>query len=682
MVLALLALVMSYLGRAVLRPEPFAARAVATLRDQAVQDDVADHLTDAFVQSGSGDLVAVRPAIRALTGSIIGTNAFAALFRRGVLDAHRAATHQHGGAIFVSVRDAAVLIDGALARFSPGAAQKLGAERVATLLTLRPGAVVLDLVRIAERVYTGAWVAAIVALLLAVAAIWVSRDRRATIRRLGFGLALGGLVIVAAYVIGGVVVRHAGPAGRGAVAAAVWRSFLGGLRGQALIAATAGAVVAAIASQPRLADGATWRRLLIGDDVPIRVGLGRSVALIAAGVAILLEPAAALTLAAIAAGIYAVYRGAKAAAVWIRRAAAARAERPRARGRSIPGLGWGVLVVVVLAGAAALIVDGEGSEAPAATSETCNGFAELCSRPLNDVAFAATHNSMASVTIPTWNFGQQDGTIADQLAYGVRGLLIDTYYGESSGGRVRTDLASLPKRATAVQEIGEPAVNAAERLRARIGPAGTGKRGIYLCHGFCELGAVSLDSALADIRSYLVANPGAVVMIINQDEGVTPVDIERAFDRAGLLDLVYRGPLGPFPTLGEMVESGQRLVVMAENDAGDVPWYHLAYAKGLQETPFRFRTAAALTEESQVAASCRPNRGQASAPLFLLNHWVDTTPAPRPSLAAIVNERAVLLGRARRCERIRHRLPNLVAVDFYRRGDLLGVVDELNGVGR
>jgi hypothetical protein len=681
-VLALLALVMSYLGRAVLRPEPFADRAVATLRDQAVQDDVADHLTDAFVQSGSGDLVAVRPAIRALTGSIIGTNAFTALFRRGVLDAHRAATHQHGGAIFVSVRDAAVLIDGALARFSPGAAQKLGAERVATLLTLRPGAVVLDLVRIAERVYTAAWIAAIVAVLLAVAAIWVSRDRRATIRRLGFSLAVGGLVIVAAYVIGGVVVRHAAPAGRGAVAAAVWRSFLGGLRGQALIAATAGAVVAAIASQPRLADGATWRRLLIGDDVPIRVGLGRSVALIAAGVAILLEPAAALTLAAIAGGIYAVYRGAKAATIWIRRAAAAWAKHPRARGRSIPGLGWGVLVVVVLAGAAALIVDGEGSEAPAATSETCNGFAELCSRPLNDVAFAATHNSMASVTIPTWNFGQQDGTIADQLTYGVRGLLIDTYYGESSGGRVRTDLASLPKRATAVQEIGEPAVNAAERLRARIGPTGTGKRGIYLCHGFCELGAVSLDSALADIRSYLVANPGAVVMIINQDEGVTPVDIERAFDRAGLLDIVYRGPLGPFPTLAEMVKSGQRLVVMAENDAGDVPWYHLAYANGLQETPFRFRTAAALTEESQVAASCRPNRGQASAPLFLLNHWVDTTPAPRPSLAAIVNERAVLLGRARRCERIRHRLPNLVAVDFYRRGGLLGVVDELNGVGR
>lgn len=231
-----------------------------------------------------------------------------------------------------------------------------------------------------------------------------------------------------------------------------------------------------------------------------------------------------------------------------------------------------------------------------------------------------------------------------------------------------------------MEEIGEPAVKAAERLRAQIGPAGTGKRGIYLCHTFCELGSVSLSSALGEIRSFLVANPGTVVTIINQDEGVTPSDIERAFQQAGLLDLVYRGPLGPFPTLRQMIDAGQRLVVMAENDAGEVPWYHLAYAKGLQETPFRFRAAAALTEQSQLQSSCRPNRGPESAPLFLLNHWVDTSPTPRASLAEIVNERAVLLRRARACQRIRHRLPNLVAVDFYKRGDILGVVDLLNGV--
>jgi hypothetical protein len=635
-----------------------------------------------LVNVGGGDLITVRPVVRALARAVIGTPAFAALFRRGVLDAHRAATHQHGGAIFVNVRDAGVLVDGALARFAPGAASRLGAERVTRVLTVHPGGGVLDVVRVAERVYKAAWIAAILAALLAIAAIWTSADRRGTVRRLGVGLALGGLVIVAVYVIGGAVVRHAAPPGHGAVAAAVWRSFLDGLRGQALVVATAGAVVAAIASQRRLTEAASWWRLLTGDDVPIRVGVGRSAALIAAGVAILLEPGAALTLGAIAVGLYVVYRGVQATAVWIGRAATERAKRPRDSRRGVPGLGVAALVVVVLAAAAALVVAGEGSEAPAATPQTCNGFTELCGRRLNDVALAATHNSMASVTIPTWLFGQQDGTIADQLREGVRGLLIDTYYGESTGGRVRTDLASLPKRATAVAEIGEPAVKAAERLRARIGPAGTGKRGIYLCHTFCELGSVSLDSALADIRSFLVANPGAVVTIINQDEGVTPTDIERAFDQAGLLDLVYRGPVDSFPTLRQMINSNQRLVVLAENDAGQVPWYHLAYASALQETPFRFRTAAALTEQSQLAISCRANRGPASAPLFLLNHWVDTSPAPRASLADIVNARSALLGRARTCERIRHRLPNLVAVDFYRRGGLLGVVNTLNGVGQ
>ncbi len=55
-------------------------------------------------------------------------------------------------------------------------------------------------------------------------------------------------------------------------------------------------------------------------------------------------------------------------------------------------------------------------------------------------------------------------------------------------------------------------------------------------------------------------------------------------------------------------------------------------------------------------------------------------PLLRPSLAAQVNADAVLLRRAQACRRLRDRLPNLVAVDLYRRGDVLGVVDALNGI--
>jgi hypothetical protein len=45
-----------------------------------------------------------------------------------------------------------------------------------------------------------------------------------------------------------------------------------------------------------------------------------------------------------------------------------------------------------------------------------------------------------------------------------------------------------------------------------------------------------------------------------------------------------------------------------------------------------------------------------------------------------VNARDVLLPRLEECQEERGQLPNFVAVDYYSRGDLLPVVDELNGV--
>lgn len=178
---------------------------------------------------------------------------------------------------------------------------------------------------------------------------------------------------------------------------------------------------------------------------------------------------------------------------------------------------------------------------------------------------------MGSVTLPNFLSGQQDGTIAEQPADGIHGLLIDTYHGTAFPGGVRTDLERLPKTEVAKRELGAPAIEAALRIRSRLGTGGKGDPGIYLCHGFCEIGPVPLASALADLKTFLVSHPGEVVIVINQDEGVAAAEIERAFDTAGLLDLVYRGPLGPFPTLRRMIDSNQRLVVLAENDTGSVP---------------------------------------------------------------------------------------------------------------
>ena len=163
-----------------------------------------------------------------------------------------------------------------------------------------------------------------------------------------------------------------------------------------------------------------------------------------------------------------------------------------------------------------------------------------------------------------------------------------------------------------------------------------------------------------------------MVIIIIQDEGVAPADVARCFAETGLEELVYRGPVtAPWPTLGEMVARDERVVVYAENDAAGVDWYHPT-AGNIQETPYRFHDP---SEFSNV-----PHRGGTTGSLLLLNHWIETAPASNPRNAEIVNAYDVLLGRARACEQERGMLPNLVAVDFYRSGDLMRVVDTLNGV--
>jgi hypothetical protein len=337
---------------------------------------------------------------------------------------------------------------------------------------------------------------------------------------------------------------------------------------------------------------------------------------------------------------------------------------------------------VLLAGAALLagtLVVARAAATPSPpryTGEGCNGHRVLCDRRLDEVAFASTHNSMAAGSEPGWLFSQQEKGIGAQLRAGIRGLLIDTHYGVRTARGVKTDLeAEGTTRAKLIAEVGEPFVRAAERLRGRIGFRGGGAPEVFLCHGACEVGATPIVPALEEIRDFVVEHPREVIVISIEDK-VTPADTVEAFRRSGLLPFVYEGAARPpWPTLEALIDSGRRVVVFGENKTGHVPWYHPQF-RSVQETPFGFRSVAAM----RPPGSCRPNRGPADAPLFLLNHWIDTPPANRPSNAKIVNTYDTLLARARACQRRRHRLPNLVAVDFYRTGDVVRVVDTLNGV--
>jgi hypothetical protein len=77
--------------------------------------------------------------------------------------------------------------------------------------------------------------------------------------------------------------------------------------------------------------------------------------------------------------------------------------------------------------------------------------------------------------------------------------------------------------------------------------------------------------------------------------------------------------------------------------------------------------------------TCARNRGGRANSLFLVNHFIESVP-PRPTAAAPVNTLEFLERRARRCQRERRRVPNIIAVDFWETGDVVGAARALNGL--
>jgi hypothetical protein len=668
-----------YAQHALLDSDQFADRTTSALRDPAVRNVVGERVTDGLVLRNEPDLQTARPLIVSAVSGIVGGGAFSGLFHRAAADAHRAVFQHDQDTITLTLADVGTVAGAALETVRPDLARKLEQERGIVVSRERLGTTTADLVRFAHRVKILAWLLAALTLACAAAALWLAPDRREAVSRLGFAIATAGVVIVIGYLaVREIVLAGVADPDERAAAAAVWTAFLGDLRTFGWVLAGSGCVVAAAAAslirpielEARVA--AVWRGAT-REPGTTAGKLVRAGALLAAGVLVILQPLTVVQAAAIVAGVYVAYKGIEAALRAVYRPEDAEVRRSR-RGRVAI---VAALAAILVAGSAGAFVATGGTSAPAATGGRCNGSAALCDRPLDKVVMAATHNSM-SAPLPGWFSSQQDAGIGPQLADGIRGLLIDTHYADRlPNGRVRTDFAdeSTISNLKSQDGVSEASVEAALRLRERAGFRGEGVRGMYLCHTVCELGATPLADGLKEIHDFLVTHPDEVVVLINQDY-VTPADFVKAMTDAGLARYAFAGSMDT--TLGAMIAADTRLVVLAENHAGAAPWYRLAYAKLTQETPFSFASPEALINPATLAATCAPNRGPDDAPLFLINHWVTTDPAPRPSNAAEVNAYGPLLARAHECERVRHHVPNLIAVDFYRRGDVFRVVDTLN----
>ncbi len=686
----LVAAVFAYAQETLFDSRVFASRAVSVLEDEAIQRELSATIADQAIAQ-SPDLVAVRPLVEGVAGLLVSSAALQALLASGIEDVHASVVNGSEETLLITLENVGVLIRQGLQAAAPDLAA--GVSSSFDIPLFQGGdedfeGIVIDASQIADGLEIGHWIALAFALAAALGSIAYAPTRLAGIRRLGRSLAVGAIAALVIWQLGRGIVALQFPDGDPRdTARAVYGALLGDLRTWLLVLAGSGLVITAGASSTRdpIDVGALvariWGRVTsVPDNVPGKIL--RALILLLVGILALLNRDSVVDLAAFALGAIVIYAG---AAELMRLAAgnvrSKQAEYSAARDAE-EDLSRGGLLRVALVGAvllAGFVLVGLGSdddERPPAMVDTCNGHIELCDRTLDEVAFAGTHNSMSGATYDNWFFAQQEKGITEQLEAGIRALLVDPHYGVETPQGVATDLdKDLGSREKIEAGLGSEAVAAAEALRKQIGYEGGGDTEVFLCHGFCEVGTILWVEGLREVRDFLVLNPGEVV-VVSIEDATTPQDTVAEIEAAGLGDLIYTGPNGPWPTLREMIDSNQRLFVMAERDGGDPSWYRRQFDI-TQETPFSFDDPEQLEKKS----SCKPNRGPDDAPFFLMNNWIDTSPAPKPGNAKVVNQKQFLLDRVELCTEVRGVEPKILAVDFYEQGDVTGAVDELNGVG-
>jgi hypothetical protein len=679
-----------YAREEVFDADAFAKHASESLRDDRVDNAVANPIVDQVIKVGPDELINARPLLTAATRGVLASQEFRDAFRDAAARVHRQLFSRERDELILNIADAgAIVIDG-VKSISPQTAKKIPKDLQPGLIEITRSDFAITTVRTAEKVrFLGLFLPFLGIALLA-GSVAVAPDRRRGVVAASAAVAIACAVGFIALVIGrSVLLSHFdGDVTREAIGA-VFDNFLGGLRGWFIGVGVGAIVLAAAAStvgevEPTAPVRRVWERVIRTPESTAWRAI-RAVVLLLASVFVVVSPDLALNVVAVVLGAYGLFF-AMSEILFLIAPPPPEAERvplqKRVRPRAAIIAGGALVALLVLV--IVLLVGGDREvKRPGGPVEACNGYPELCDRELNEVAFPGAHNAMSAANAD-FITPNQETKIQDQLDAGIRVLLVDAYYGiKRSSGPVLTDLKREQDR-TKVNEalreqFGKDAAKRVQDIQQRVADSGEeGERSTYFCHIVCELGSIDLTETLGDVRKFLDTHPDEFLIMVIEDY-IDPEDVEKAFRDSGLVRYAYvhnRNTL--FPTLRELIESDKRILVMAENDngGGSIPWYHDGFEL-MQETPYTFKSA----DELRAAASCKPNRGTANSPLFQLNHWVEKLPRS-PKLGAEVNAYDFLIERARECRRRRGLLPNLVAVDFYDEGDIFEATRKLNRLGR
>jgi len=288
--------------------------------------------------------------------------------------------------------------------------------------------------------------------------------------------------------------------------------------------------------------------------------------------------------------------------------------------------------------------------AAAATSNpapVCNGHAQLCSRTYGNVTFVGAHDSYA---VGASNVAaNQDYNVTQQLNDGIR-LLQNQIHSQSDG--------------------------------------------LHLCHSECPLyDAGLLVNYLVLVRKWLSEHPNEVltILLVNIDD----VNIQLfadVYEAAGLVNVSF-APNAPsylldqWPTLSQMITTGQRLVTFVDTEANYTTAPYL-----INEFTNVWETGYDVTSPDW---PCTVNRskGNPTNMMYMANHFLDTTTTIL-GFSTLIPDKAQLnvtnaasgpgsLGQeVENCIALHGVPPNFLLVDFYDYGEgsVFDVAAQLNGV--
>ena len=738
-------LLSTWLEAEVFDAKSFSDRAVLLLDSPDVRAALADEMTEALVQNGPSQIASFQSVIRPVLADLLTTPVFRNSFRDAVRQAHEVIFTQDGSAALVNLSQALAVLAGSMQISNPDVAQNIPTGSDQFLVDFSDQFRDLELWKTAGELDQLAEGLLIASLVLGLLVVVLRRDIRRGFFKVGVAVVGSGLLLVAvAVVVPRVAATFVTDADLARAAQSAAEIFLGDLQVLGVWVIGYGVIAAALAtaSAPTHApvDARTvWATVRARWDAwqPTSQGgrIARAVLVIAAGVLIIVRRDVVVPMALVVVGAYITYVGVVMLLAIVGRTPVQRSEErvtsrrgedfvdQRSRTPALIGMGVVLVLLVSVLGLSGTLWARD--RASAADEQRCNGYAELCDRRIDEVAFPASHNSMSASRDPGWLFAENTYGIPAQLEFGIRALLVKTHYGIAAGVGVGGSQLVVTDRAA------EIAVNPTV-AEAQL-PPGSGERAaemakgvnidpnrsdLYLCHVYCEYGATRFVTALTYIKQFVDQNPDEVIILFIGDY-ISIDDTQKAFSDAGLADRLYAyDPTQPAPTLGEMVDARQNIFMLSEFSGTPPGWNNPGYGL-FQDTPFTFTDAQQLyvpgagpnptspvptgyvndtivDDDSSLSsgttlafgpdwtgvASCAPNRGTPDSPLFQINHWV--TPAgaaPTIAQAQEVNAYDVLMPRVQACMGERGRFPTIIGVDFYDHGDLLKVVNALNGVG-